>query len=175
MWQLVQNACAKLETFMHRRKIARALALHRRREVRRDGLDLISMCNSLRVEWRARDVHPWDRDDSDDRKREALVTQTLADTYAAVSRLFAALPQIDILEVWVLERGSETPILAGTVDRSSLIDLPEALSLGMKLSRLGIVYHSAGLQFESLAEHRASADLSWAERNPQFATLYKKL
>ncbi len=175
MWQVIHDAYSRLEASIHRRRIVRALALHRRGEVRRDSLCLLSMCNSLRVEWRAREVHPWDRDDPDDQKRMALVTQTLADTYAAISRLFAALPQVDVLEVRVLEGESEIPILAGTVNRSSLNDLTDLLSVGMKLSRLGIVYHSAGLQFESLAEHRISADLSWAERNPQFATLYKKL
>jgi hypothetical protein len=46
--------------------------------------------------------------------------------------------------------GSNTPILGGTIYRSSLADIPVGLATGMRLRQLGVTYHSTGFQFESL-------------------------
>jgi hypothetical protein len=85
-----------------RRRIERALALHVRGEVRSDGLKLWRLSNRLEIEWRARDIHPWDRHDPPDKRASLFVRQSLADTESAITRLFQALPQVDMiaLTVW---------------------------------------------------------------------------
>jgi hypothetical protein len=144
MWQRM----AKLIQKRYRRKIERALALHLRGEVRRDGLKLKKLSNRLEVEWWARDIHPWDRNDSPDRRAWLFFRQCLADTEAAITRLFRALPQIDAIALTVLERNSESVIISGTVDRSAPVD--EELAVGMRLWQRGITYHSDGARFEPL-------------------------
>jgi hypothetical protein len=145
MWRRM----AKLIQKRYRRKIERALALHLRGEVRRDGLKLKKLSNRLEIEWWARDIHPWDCNDSPDRRAWLFFRQCLADTEAAVTRLFQALPQVDVIALTVLERNSESVILSGTVDRCAAE--PDAeLSVGMRLWQRGIMYHSDGSRFEPL-------------------------
>jgi hypothetical protein len=149
MWRRFTNAIQKLDVFRYRRAIERALALYLRGEARRDGLTLKKLSNRLEIEWRARDVHPWDRDDPPDRKGAILVRQSLADTEAAITRLFRALPQVDAIALTVLEHHSESVIMAGTVYRSEAEPGGE-LSAGMRLWRRGVKYHSDGWVFEPL-------------------------
>src|SRR6516225_10608979 len=86
-----------------RRLLSNALALHRRGEVRSDGLPLLDVSIKLTVSWRARDVHPWDRDLPEERAAPRLLDQTLHDTEDAVERIFVAFPEADTLELNVLE------------------------------------------------------------------------
>jgi hypothetical protein len=171
MRRIIQRLFAKLDSYRYNRKVRRALDLYLRGEVRRDGLQLTSMCSSLEIEWRARDVHPWDRDSRRDERRAMLVSQTLTDTEAAISRLFDSLPYVDVLQVRVLGVGSDTPILGGTVTRSSLEEVRDGLSIGMKLRELGITYHSEGLQFEPLPTNGHVYDRQWAL--PELTTFYR--
>jgi hypothetical protein len=146
MWRRMASLIQK----RYRRKIERALALYLRGEVRRDGLKLKRLSNRLEIEWWARDIHPWDRNDSPDRRAWLFFRQCLADTEAAVMRLFQALPQVDVITLTVLERNSESVIMSGTVDRCAAE--PDAeLSVGMRLWQRGIRYHSDGSQFEPLS------------------------
>jgi hypothetical protein len=142
MWRRFTNA-------IYRRGIQRALALHLRGEARRDGLKLKKLSNRLEIEWWARDVHPWDRDDPPDRKGALLVRQSLADTEAAITRLFQTLPQVDAIALTVLDHNSESVIMAGTVYRSEGEPGAE-LSVGMRLWQRGVKYHSDGWVFEPL-------------------------
>jgi hypothetical protein len=120
-----------------------------RGEVRNDGLKLRKLSTQLEIEWQARDVHPWDRDDPPDTKALRLVRQSLADTEAAIARLFQTLPQVDVIALTVLEHDSERLIMAGTVHRSEAE--PDAeLSAGMRLWHRGVKYHSDGWVFEPL-------------------------
>jgi hypothetical protein len=160
MLRSIGNVFAKVGLYGHRRNVRQALALHHRGEVRQDGLGLVSMCNTLEIEWRARDVHPWDRDGSSEEKRKRYVAQTLADTEAAISRLFERLPHIDVLQIRILGLESNTPILGGTVYRSSLSEAPVGLAVGMRLRQLGITYHSGGVQFEPLTDPGAPHNLA---------------
>lgn len=75
--------------------------------------------------------------------------QCLADVDAAISRLFATLPEVDEIELRVLDPASGDPILAGTVSRAE-VAAATAGSIGMKLKSLGLVYRLANWQFESL-------------------------
>lgn len=106
-----------------RRSIAAALGLHRRGEARRDGLSLVGAENLLRIRWRARLPHPWDRDFPQDQNPSAFNEQLLSDTEAAVGRLFEFLPQLDLVELTVLEPVSNNVLLAGTVSRRNIFFL----------------------------------------------------
>ena len=110
---LLQRKVAKV-----RRAIQDALALHRRGEVRGDGLSLISASHHLEIEWRARGIHPWDRGTEDGDREILFAEQTLADTDAALSRLFNQFPGVDVIEFRVIHPDTGQRILSGTVDRS---------------------------------------------------------
>jgi hypothetical protein len=135
---MFRTCLGKLERLRYRRRIKRALALHVRGEVRTDGLDLISLYNRLDIQWRARDIHPWDRDVPEDEKTSIFVAQSMADTEAAILRLFAALPQVDVIGITVLGRAIESPMIAGTVRRADLETARGLPSIRMRLKRLGI-------------------------------------
>jgi hypothetical protein len=132
-----------------RRKVIGALEVNRRAGVRNDGLSLKRMCNRLEVEWQARGIHPWDRGLPPEREAQKFVEQCLEDVDAAVSQLFATLPDTDEIELRVLDPTSAEPIVAGTVTRAQAITA-SAGSVGMKLKSLGLVYRLANWQFESL-------------------------
>lgn len=133
----------------HHDGIRQALALNLRGEARKDGLKLKKALNRLEIEWRARDVHPWDRNVSPEEKGHLFVEQCLADTEAAILRLFEALPQVDILELRVVDPRSEATILAGAVNRSTMED-NDRLSVGMRLKLSGVNFRSSGWEFEAL-------------------------
>jgi hypothetical protein len=142
MWQPLKRYLRKAELLLYRRKVKDALALNRRGEVRSDGLMLENVHHRLEIRWRARDIHPWDRDLPIYEQQTLFADQALADTEAAIVRLFDRLPQIDVIEIGVLEPTSETVIAEGTVHRSDLIAArPRLLSVGMRLRELGMQYH----------------------------------
>jgi hypothetical protein len=142
MWRRLANLIQRLDSVRYRRGIERALALHLRGEVRNDGLKLKKLSTRLEIEWWARDIHPWDRNDPPDRKAWLFFRQSLADTEAAITRLFQTLPQVDVIALTVLERNSESVIMAGTVDRSA-VEPDAELSVGMRLWQRGITYRTA--------------------------------
>jgi hypothetical protein len=149
MWPILETVLHRLEKTIHRHNIEWALALHRRGEVRPDGLKAIGISNHMEIEWTARDVHPWDRGRNWD-SGFAFVDQTLADTYAAITRLFKALPQVDVIMLRILHPNSEAAIIAGTVYRSALSDVDRSLSVGMRLKKCGLRFRSTGLSLEPL-------------------------
>jgi hypothetical protein len=160
----------KLERRRYKRGIKRALALHLRGEVRRDGLNPISVTTHLEIEWRARDIHPWDRDLlSPGEKAVAFVRQSLADTEAAIYRLFEAASQVDVVTLRVFDRTSANVIISGTVSRPAILARDEELSIGMRLRNLGLTYHSAGSLFEALDEGRRSAPVADLGGSPVFS------
>jgi hypothetical protein len=151
MLHVLETLLCKLDGYRHRRNIERALALHLRGEVRRDGLKPLNSITHLELEWRARDIHPWDRGMlSPTQSAAAFVEQSLADTEAAIRRLFQALPYIDTITVRVFDETSKAVIISGTVTRPDTSARDEKLSIGMRLRYLGITYHSAGSLFEAL-------------------------
>jgi hypothetical protein len=153
MLHVLKMLLRKLDGHRYQHDIERALALHMRGEVRSDGLDPINLTTQLLIEWRARDVHPWDRDLlSPARRAAAFVQQSLADTKAAIHRLFDVLPQVDVIALRVLDQTSEAVIISGTVSRRAASARDESLSIGMRLLYLGLTYHSAGSLFEPLED-----------------------
>lgn len=134
MRQFLDRCLCKLDLHRYRRKIDRALALCERGDIRKDGLTAVHVRGCLEIRWRARDVHPWDRDCVPNEKEVIFAEQALADTEAAVYRLFERLPEIDVIELRVLEPNSEALIATGTVNRSALHEpRSRTLSAGMRL------------------------------------------
>jgi hypothetical protein len=89
---------------------------------------LTQASHRLEIEWRARDIHPWDRD-SEPEERELLFTeQSVADADAALSRLFNELPEIDVIEFSVTHPDSHQRILARTVERAARVPSMRGLS-----------------------------------------------
>lgn len=144
MWPLLSKSLRKLDLWSFHRSIKGALALQRRGEVRSDGLSVVRVCNLLQISWRARDLHPWDRDLPNCQRKTEFAQQALADTEAAIRRIFERRPEIDVIELRVLEPRTETLIAAGTVSREALDKAQRhLLSVGMRLRELGVRYHFA--------------------------------
>jgi hypothetical protein len=138
MLQLLETFLAKFGAYCYKRGVRRALALHLRGEVRRDGLNLSEATTHLEIEWHAREIHPWDRGLlSPSQSAKAFVEQALADTEAAIYRLFSALCQVDTITLRVRELESERLIISGTVLRPETLALDQELSIGMRLRYLG--------------------------------------
>ncbi len=131
------------------RKIERALALHQRGEVRSDGLQLTSATTTLRIEWVARSVHPWDRNLPADKSDRLFSHQCLDDTHAALGRLFAEIPVLDTIEVRVRRNLLHPPILLGTVERESFRS-QHCSSTAMKLRAMGLSFRMSNLCLEEL-------------------------
>jgi hypothetical protein len=150
MRRFLRRSWDRLVIRRYQRIVENALALNRRGEVRSDGLRLAKVQNRLEIEWRARDVHPWDRDLPPKQRLPIFIEQCLADTEAAVSRLFHAFPQLDVIELRVVEPASEKAIMEGTVYRSVLNKDRRLLSVKMRVLELGINYRLVGSHFQSL-------------------------
>jgi hypothetical protein len=132
-----------------RRRVAHALALKPRGAVRDDVLAIKHLAVGLRVEWFARDTHPWDRDLPERRQAELFAQQCLEDVDAAIPRLFKGLPEIEVLEISVLERNSQSRIITGVVHRSDFAGCLDS-SLGMRLKTIGLNYQCSGLRLEPI-------------------------
>jgi len=150
--ELYEGVRRRLQSWRFRRKVGRALALNVRAEVRADGLELVRLCNRLEIQWRARDVHPWDRGRAGPDRGPELLEQSLADTEAAIQRLFRALPQVDVIDLRVLDLLSDEVLVAGTVYRSTLQKARHSVSVRMRLTQLGVRYRFPGAPLYSASD-----------------------
>lgn len=162
MWRILENILRDWKVARYRRRVERALGLHLRGEVRRDGLKLKKIQNRLEIEWQARDVHPWDRDLPPERRLPLFVDQLLADTEQAISRLFNALPAVDAIDLKVIPPASDIAIIEGTVSRATLNRNRNSLSVKMRLLELGVRCRWVGLGCESTAPNYDPDSLSMA-------------
>jgi hypothetical protein len=140
---LLKSFLRKLNLYSYRHAIENALALHRRGEVRRDGLILIKGSHHhgsrhLEIEWLAREIHPWDRGCQHLDQGLEFIEQYLADTDAVLSRLFNELPEIDVIEFCVIHPNSQEPVLSGAVERTSSIPSNRDASPRTRLWHKGI-------------------------------------
>ncbi len=102
--------------------VNRSIALWPRGGVVNDRLVLHKLSGQLQLEWHARAVHPWDRDLPTCRQVEAYFEQAVADTDFAIRRIFQRLPEIDVIEIRVLDTQDPTKImLAGVVTREDAL------------------------------------------------------
>jgi hypothetical protein len=133
-----------------RKVIVRALAFTKSR-VGDDTLRLNRLTGRLQLEWRARDVHPWDRDSGPQRQAELFCEQTISDTDVAIVRLFEMLPEIEAIAVRVVEpQAAKRVILSGTVARADIFGSQLPSSARMRLKMLGIRYHIVDRHLEPL-------------------------
>jgi len=116
-----------------------ALALAPRGFVPRDVFLLRRLSAQLRVEWYTRDIHPWDRRLPVDEQEELFSLQTLHDTDAAIVRFFDLVPEIEELDLRVLEpHPPNRLILAGVVARADAHATRTLSSPAMRLKMMGI-------------------------------------
>ena len=139
--------CYKAHVFW--RKVERALSLNQRGEVRSDGLQLTSAKLTLRIDWLAREIHPWDRNLPAQQAERLLTQQCLDDADAAITRLFAEIPVLDTIELCVRRDISRPPILRGTIHRDSLRGNHYA-STGMRLRAIGLSFRLNNLCLEEV-------------------------
>jgi hypothetical protein len=132
------------------RRVTKALALNKRGEARADGLSMTRAQNRLHLEWRARAIHPWDSDLPTSRAAQLFAEQCLRDADAAISRLFAQLPEMEVIEFKTLDPKSSVCILSGVVTRSESTNV-KASSSGMRLKQLGVTYRLHNWRFEPLS------------------------
>ena len=134
-----------------RRMVTKALAVGSRGFIANDVLLLSKLSTQVQVEWRTRDVHPWDRNVPPDQRAELFREQTLHDTDAAILRFFQLLPDLDAIEIRVLEpHAPNRLILAGAVARRDAMATRSLSSPGMRLKTMGIRFRTNGGHLEPL-------------------------
>jgi len=142
---------ARLAEGRLRRVVLKALALKPRGFIPHDVLVLTKLSGQLQVEWRARDIHPWDLDQSRARQAELFREQVLRDTDEAVIRLFQILPEIDAIDIRVFApRAVRRLMLAGTVSRREAFIARPLASPGMRLKVMGVRYQVANGHLDPL-------------------------
>jgi hypothetical protein len=127
-----------------RNRVIKALTLAPRGAVRDDGPRVREMSLALRLEWHARDIHPWDCDLPADRRAELFTEELMAETIVAIRQAFERLAEVDVIEIRVLAPNEPgKTVLAGTVCRDDLIAARACPSPAMSLKLLGIQYRLA--------------------------------
>jgi hypothetical protein len=131
----------------------RALALAPRGGVPNDVLVLTSLSISpLRIEWRARDLHPWDRDLSLALRSQLFHVQALQDTEDALRRLFAVFPGKEQIVFRVFEPSPPNRVIAaGDIARGEFDAADRFPSLRMRLHTMGVRIATAGGELEPAA------------------------
>ncbi|HYZ72375.1 MAG TPA: hypothetical protein VE641_04805 [Chthoniobacterales bacterium] len=119
--------------------LIKALALKPRGGVANDKLVLSKVSGRLELEWHARDIHPWDRDLPACRQAELHFEQALRDADLAIQRVFRKLPEIERIEIRILDTHDSTKvILAGTVTREDAFAAGISSSSKMRLMMMGV-------------------------------------
>jgi len=122
--------------------VTKALALRPRGFIPRDVLRLSKLSVQLQVEWRTRDIHPWDHDLPSDRRADLFREQALHDTDAAILRFFQILPDVDAIEIRVLAPHPPNGVIfAGRVARQDVLAARPLSSPAMRLMMMGIRCH----------------------------------
>jgi hypothetical protein len=122
-----------------RNRVTKALTMAPRGGVASDGSLFPKMSLSLKVEWYARDLHPWDRDLPVERRAERFAADVMADTVVAIRQMFDRLAEIDAIQIRVLEPiEPHKTVLAGTVRRDDLNATRGCPSPAMSLKLLGV-------------------------------------
>lgn len=140
-----------------RESATKALALHLRGEARTDDPTLMDLTVKMQMRWRAREIHPWDRNLSPARAARKLAQQTLSDTEAALERLFEACPDVDVIDLSVIEPNPDgnRRVMFGTVRRDEFAQW-HPLSTDMRLRLVGLHYRLVDENLEPLPAERFS-------------------
>jgi len=105
----------------------------------------------LRVQLVARRIHPWDRDRPASERSELFVQQCLEDVSDAIPRLFRSMPELEELEVTVLDPRGRRAIISGIVNRNDAL-ASNGVSAGMKLRSMGLLFGRTNSGFERMDE-----------------------
>jgi hypothetical protein len=132
--------------------VSRALSLRPRGAIGNDGLVVRNLSARLRVQLLARPIHPWDRDRPANERNELFVQQCLEDVSTALPKLFRSMPEIDEMEITVLDPRDKNAIIAGVVTRSDAL-ASNCLPAGMKLRAMGLAYGRNNSGFERIKEN----------------------
>jgi hypothetical protein len=135
-----------------RHRVLKTLRLGSRGAACEKGLPLHRLSTRLVVEWYARDVHPWDRDLPQAQRTTRFVEESLKDTVEAIWRMFERLPEIDAIDLRVLEPNHpHKALLAGTVFREDVNAAGSCQSPAMSLKTLGVKFRLADGGLEPLS------------------------
>jgi hypothetical protein len=132
--------------------VSRSLSVKRRGAIGHDGMVVRNLSARLRVQLLARRNHPWDRDRPANERTELFVQQCLEDVSTAIPNLFRSMPEIDEMEILVLDPRGKTVIISGIVKRSDALT-PNFLSPGMKLRAMGLIYGRSNSGFEHMDDN----------------------
>ena len=132
--------------------VSGALSLRPRGAMGKDGLVVRNLSARLRMQLLARSIHPWDRDRPSNERNELFVQQCLEDVSIAIPKLFHSMPEIDEMEIVVLDPRSKTPIISGIVKRSDALAANGFTSAGMKLRAMGLAFGRSNSGFERMEE-----------------------
>jgi len=133
--------------------VSRALTLRSRGAIGNDGLVVQNLTARLRVQLLARPIHPWDRDRPANERNELFVQQCLEDVSTAIPKLFRSMPEIDEMEITVLDPKDKGVIISGVVKRSDALTHDKYLSAGMNLRAMGLAYGRSNSGFERMDEN----------------------
>jgi hypothetical protein len=113
---------------------------------------------ALRISWRARRLHAWDCDLPPERASRRFARQILADTEAALERLFETSPDVDLIEMTVHEPDPEGAgvLMVGSVSRKEF-ESCHPLSTAMRLRLVGVNYLLVDGRIQRLPEPAAVA------------------
>jgi hypothetical protein len=129
--------------------VGRALSLKPRGGIGKDGLVVRNLSARLRVELLARPIHPWDRDRPADERNQLFVQQCLEDVSTAIPKLFRSMPEIQEMEITVLDPKGRGAIIAGVVNRSDAV-AAHGFSAGMKRREMGLAYGRSNSGFDQM-------------------------
>lgn len=132
--------------------VSGALSLRPRGGIGKDGLVVRNLSARLRMQLLARSIHPWDRDRPTNERNEMFVQQCLEDVSIAIPKLFHSMPEIDEMEIVVLDPRSKTAIISGIVKRSDALAANGFSSAGMKLRAMGLSFGRNNSGFERMEE-----------------------
>jgi hypothetical protein len=145
MWDLLERFLCSHGYY--RSRVKQALKLKQRGGVREDGLNLSDLQHRLEVRWHARDVHPWDRHLPREKRRAAFIGQALTDTEAAISRLFESLPEVDVINLKVMEPETDSILLSGEVLRYDFHHVRPSPSVRMRLTEIGVSFEPLEMDY----------------------------
>jgi hypothetical protein len=80
------------------------------------------------------------------------VQQCLEDVSTAIPNLFRSMPEIDEMEVTVMDPKSKRLVITGIVNRCDAL-APNSFSAGMKLRALGLEYKRSNSGFELIEDN----------------------
>ena len=62
-------------------------------------------------------------------------------------RVYVALPEVDLIDLWVTDPASEATMLSGTVRRFDFLHVQPSPSVRMRLSEMGVNFESLEMDY----------------------------